>query len=331
MAEIGVDISKAIRFLNNNQVVGIPTETVYGLAGNALNSTSITQIFEVKNRPTFDPLICHTHQISEIEKYVTRLPTMAYDLFEKFSPGPITILLPRKNIIPDLVTSGLSNVAFRIPKHYLTLELLRNLDFPLAAPSANPFGYISPTTALHVQAQLGSKIPYILQGGDCNIGVESTIIGFYEENKPYILRLGGLKTEEIEKVTGKILVQNSSSKPSAPGMLESHYAPEKKMYFIKRNDIEIQNNTIHLKNFDVFDINEVGFLGFDEYLEKIPKENQIILAENGNIQLAAQRLFGAMRELDKKNIKIIITFGVPTYQIGLAINDRLQRASTYLQ
>lgn len=312
MAEIGVDISKAIRFLNNNQVVGIPTETVYGLAGNALNSTSITQIFEVKNRPTFDPLICHTHQISEIEKYVTRLPTMAYDLFEKFSPGPITILLPRKNIIPDLVTSGLSNVAFRIPKHYLTLELLRNLDFPLAAPSANPFGYISPTTALHVQAQLGSKIPYILQGGDCNIGVESTIIGFYEENKPYILRLGGLKTEEIEKVTGKILVQNSSSKPSAPGMLESHYAPKKKI---------IAGSITEL--IKIYKNKKIGILSFNK--SYFP-ENELILSPNNDTTEAAKNLFSYLRLLDISDCELILTEYVPASGLGNAINDRLKRA-----
>ncbi|TAH27936.1 MAG: threonylcarbamoyl-AMP synthase [Cytophagales bacterium] len=325
------EIDLAVELLQKNEIVAIPTETVYGLAGNAYNQKAIQKIFEAKNRPQYDPLIVHTYSLDNAKDFVTSIPSIFYELANIFSPGALTFLLPKKNIIPDIVTSHLPTVAVRIPNHSLTLSLLKKLDFPLAAPSANPFGYISPTTAQHVEAQLGDKIPLILDGGACEIGVESTIIG--EKNGQItIFRYGGVSKEDLEAWTGQIIqAQISSSNPTAPGQLESHYAPEKKMYFIKRNDIEIQNNTIHLKNFDVFDINEVGFLGFDEYLEKIPRENQIILAENGNIQLAAQRLFGAMRELDKKNIKIIITFGVPTYQIGLAINDRLQRASTYLQ
>src|ERR1043165_1177940 len=224
---IGKDITAAKGFLEAGETVGIPTETVYGLAANALNTDAVLKIFSVKNRPHFDPLIVHTHSKDEIKKYVAEIPPLAEKLIDAFMPGPVTVLLPKKEIIPDLVTSGLDNVAIRIPQHNLTLELLRQLDFPLAAPSANPFGYISPTTSHHVYDQLQGRIPYIIDGGSTDVGVESTIVAF-EETGPVVYRLGGLALEEIERVVGKVAVNlNESSNPRSPGMLKSHYAPKK--------------------------------------------------------------------------------------------------------
>lgn len=314
MAEISKNIEIAIQILNKNKVVAIPTETVYGLAGNALQIDAISTIFEVKNRPTFDPLICHTFSIFEIEKYVEILPKIAYDLLEKFAPGPITILLPKKKCIPDLITSGLPNVAFRIPNHPITLELLQNLNYPLAAPSANPFGYISPTSAQHVQNQLGNKIPFILDGGLCNIGLESTIVGFDENEKPKIVRLGGLSIDDIEKITGKLIIQNSSSKPAAPGMLESHYAPKKE---IKIGNIkELINKYLN---------NKIGILSFSNSYSESNK-NQYILSTNENVTEAAKNLFSYLRALDESDCEIILTEFVPNIGLGFAINDRLKRA-----
>src|SRR6187551_607280 len=183
MAEIGKDIEKVKWILEQGDLVAIPTETVYGLAGNALNVAAITKIFDVKERPHFDPLIIHVPDIKGAEQYATEIQKPARALMEHFWPGPLTVLLKRKSIIPDLVTSGLDTVGVRCPKHELTQQLLSELSFPLAAPSANPFGYVSPTKPEHVDEQLGHKIKYILDGGDCKVGIESTIVGF-EENTP---------------------------------------------------------------------------------------------------------------------------------------------------
>ena len=206
MAEIGKDIQKAKDFLEKDELVAIPTETVYGLAANALNPIAVAKIFEAKERPTFDPLIVHTHSLQEVYKFVTNIHPALLKLAEAFWPGPLTLLLPKKEIIPSLVTSGLDRVGVRVPNHSLTLDLLSQLNFPLAAPSANPFGYISPTTAMHVEKQLGTKIPYILDGGSCEVGLESTIVG--EENGEIIIyRLGGLSVDEIETIVGKVSMQ----------------------------------------------------------------------------------------------------------------------------
>jgi L-threonylcarbamoyladenylate synthase len=242
---------------------------------------------------------------------------MARALAEKFMPGPLTLLLPKKNIIPDLVTSGLDTVAVRIPKHELTLELLKNITFPLAAPSANPFGYISPTTAQHVDNQLGKKIKYILDGGECKVGIESTIIGFFEET-PVVLRKGGLAIEDIEKIVGKVIVhQHSSSNPQAPGMLKSHYSPKKKMIIIDEKT-----------NFSTKNIENIGFLGFQTYRSDIPKENQLLLSETGDFKEAARNLFAFMRALDTLPINEIFCELLPEKNLGRAINDRLKRAAS---
>ena len=229
MAIISNEIKQAQVHLNAGELVAIPTETVYGLAANALDSKVVAKIFEVKNRPTFDPLIVHIAYPSEVEKYAAAFPGPARDLAMKFWPGPLTLLLRKRNNIPDLVTAGLNTVGIRCPNHPLTLALLRALDFPLAAPSANPFGYISPTTAQHVQDQLDDKIPFILDGGPCSVGLESTIVGF-ENGNITIHRLGGLSVEAIEAVVGKVEIKDkSTSNPQAPGQLDSHYAPQKKL------------------------------------------------------------------------------------------------------
>ena len=187
---IGTALSTAIELLRRDEVVAIPTETVYGLAGNALYPKAIASIFEIKNRPRFDPLIVHASSVERLSQYANAFPEAARRLADQFMPGPLTLLLDKAAIIPDLVTAGSPRVALRVPNHPLTLSLLQQLDFPLAAPSANPFGYISPTTAQHVADQLGSQIPYILDGGPCQVGVESTIVGF-EDGQAVVYRKGG--------------------------------------------------------------------------------------------------------------------------------------------
>ncbi len=311
---IGTSIDTARQLLQQGRIVGIPTETVYGLAANALNTDAVLSIFEVKNRPHFDPLIVHVHSLAEIEKYTQHIPHKALLLFQQFAPGPLTVLLPKKNIVPDLVTSGLPQVAIRIPHHPLTIQLLQSISFPLAAPSANPFGYISPTTAQHVYQQLHGKIPYILDGGSTEVGVESTIVGF-ENNEPVVYRLGGLSIEAIENCIGQVQMQiNSAGNPKTPGSLKSHYAPKKKLEIWQLAGLEINRP-------------QAGFIGFNQLAKGIKPENQILLSPEGNLQQAAKNLFAAMRQLDNSSVESIIAVKFPDTGLGKAINDRLLRAS----
>ncbi|UBM59411.1 threonylcarbamoyl-AMP synthase [Marinilongibacter aquaticus] len=316
MAEIGQDIARAQALLKDGKVIGMPTETVYGLAANALDAHAAAQIFEIKNRPSFDPLIIHTDKLEKLENWVQCIPDQLKTLIAHFSPGPLTVLLPRKPIIPDLITSGLPRVAVRIPNHPLTLNLLAQLDFPLAAPSANPFGYVSPTQAEHVNRQLGDKIEYILDGGACKIGLESTIVGL-ENEKLTVYRKGGLAIEAIEEIVGKVYVnEHSDSNPAAPGMLKSHYSPNKKMHLIDGS------SKFHFRE-------RVGILSFCETWSEIGTQNQFILSPKGDLNEAAQHLFAGLRYLDEQDIDDIYLELVPEKGLGRAINDRLRRAAAH--
>ena len=316
MAEIGKDIAKAAELLENSELVAIPTETVYGLAGNALNPASVSEIFRVKERPAFDPLIVHTNSMDRISEFTSEMPEAAKKLAQELWPGPLTLILPRKENIPYLTTSGLETVGVRIPDHPLTLELLSQLDFPLAAPSANPFGYISPTQPSHVEDQLGEKIPYILDGGECRVGIESTIVGF-EDAMPVVYRMGGVEIEVLREIIGELRVEKtSSSNPKSPGMLKSHYAPVKK---VRIGSIQ--------KMIGEHKPEEISIIAFDRFYEEVPAEQQFILSKDSDLSEAAQNLFKALRTLDQNQTEIIITELVPDRGLGRAINDRLRRAS----
>lgn len=313
MADRGTDLERAKSLLIRGELVAIPTETVYGLAANALDAMAVAKIFSVKNRPEFDPLIVHVADLESARKYVTEIPKEAKQLASLFWPGPLTIILPKKAIIPDLVTSGLDTVGLRCPDHNLTRRLLNELPFPLAAPSANPFGYVSPTRPEHVLDQLGSKINYVLDGGPCTIGIESTIIGF-EEGVPVVYRLGGLSVEKIESVAGPVLVNtHSTSNPKAPGQLESHYAPRKKVIVGTLTEL-LQKYPAHC----------AGILSF---VTDFNSPNQVILSPSGDMEEAAKNLFSALREFDKMNIDYVLAELVPEEGLGRAINDRLRRAA----
>ena len=313
MAESGIDIERAKALLMAGELVAIPTETVYGLAGNALNLASVAKIFEVKERPQFDPLIVHVPDLAAVDLYARTVPDEAKLLAKHFWPGPLTLLLPKKNIIPDLVTSGLDSVGLRCPHHPLTNKLLRAVPFPIAAPSANPFGYVSPTRPEHVEEQLGHKIAYILDGGPCHIGVESTILGF-EGDRPIIFRLGGIAQEQIESIIGNVSARtHSTSNPKAPGQLQSHYAPRKKLILGELKELIKKNST-----------QTFGILSFQEDFHT---PFQFILSPNGQLNEAAQNLFSALRALDKMQVDIILAEPVPDVGLGKAINDRLRRAA----
>ncbi len=318
------DITLAQVLLARGELVGIPTETVYGLAANALSPQAVARIFEAKKRPTFDPLIVHTYSIESLEKYATAIPREAYKLAEAFMPGSLTLLLPKKDLIPDIVTAGLPTVGLRIPNHPLTLELLRGLDFPLAAPSANPFGYISPTTAQHVRAQLGEEVALVLEGGACTVGVESTIVGFVE-GEPTLMRFGGIALEEIERVLGRQVRTwtQSSSNPHAPGMLASHYAPRTPFDVAEAGKLQ----DLADRYLQQYLPTEIGVLAFQAPLPCLPTAQQVVLSATKNLNESAQKLFGAMRQLDSLPLKVIIAEYVPQEGLGRAINDRLKRAS----
>ena len=314
MSLIGTDLKKAAKILFEGGLVAIPTETVYGLAANAFNETAVTSIFKVKNRPSFDPLITHISDFGKLETLAKNIPDKAITLTRKFWPGPLTVVLPKRDNISDLITSGLENAAFRVPNHPLTNSLLNLIDFPIVAPSANPFTYVSPTSAQHVADQLGNKVDYILDGGTCNVGLESTIVSF-KDDTPKILRLGGLSPEDIELAIGKLDIQtHSSSKPEAPGMLTSHYSP----------GVELKIGNIST----LIQENSNKKIGVISYKQAFPDYINIVLAPSGDLSEAAQNLFKSLRWMGNQQIDIILTELVPNQGLGKAINDRLNRAST---
>jgi L-threonylcarbamoyladenylate synthase len=314
---IGHNIDIAATLLKKGEAVAIPTETVYGLAANALNTSAVAKIFQIKQRPTFDPLIIHLSSFEKVYDYVLEVPEIFEELAKKFMPGPLTLLLRKKDIIPDLVTAGSPYVAVRIPSHNVTKSLLDMVDFPLAAPSANPFRYISPTTAQHVADQLGNRVYYILDGGSCDVGLESTIIGMNENGDIEVLRKGGLSIESIQEVVGNIIIRDiSSSNPEAPGMLTSHYSPKVPLILTDLGQLN-----------KVSDINRTGIISFRNFLPTIPTKHQIVLSPSGNFMDAARNLFKGMRYLDGCDLDIIYAELAPEEDLGIAINDRLRRAA----
>jgi L-threonylcarbamoyladenylate synthase len=312
---IGHNIDIAATLLTKGEAIAIPTETVYGLAADALNVSAITKVFRIKRRPSFDPLIVHLSSFDEADKYVVSVPEPLRKLATKFMPGPLTLLLEKKAIIPDIVTAGSNYVAVRVPNHEMTLMLLRKLSFPLAAPSANPFGYISPTTAQHVADQLGNQLCYILDGGPCQIGIESTIVGMTPDGEIHVYRKGGLALEQIQDCVGSIKVEDhSSSNPQAPGMLTSHYAPKKPFKLVTDlNQIAISDR--------------IGVLSYRRFMPEFPVDRQVVLSPTGRYEEAARNLFAGMRYLDSLDIDLIYAEVLPEMDLGIAINDRLRRAS----
>jgi len=314
MIKIGKNIDFAKDKLDKGGLVAIPTETVYGLGGNALNLESVDKIFNLKNRPSNDPLICHTNSISKIEKYVNEIPDVAYKLAEKFWPGPLTLIFEKKEIIPNKTTSNLKTVGFRIPNKEITLDLLKNLDYPISAPSANKFGYISPTRTEHIFKNFNQGIDYVLDGGACELGIESTIIGFENKNT-IVYRLGSLVVEDIEKYFGDITIY--SNEENFPGSFKSHYSPSKKLYL---GDIKM------LK--DKFKDKRIGVLCFDKYYDFIKEKNQILLSKNSSLFEASKNLYSSLYELDNmKNIDIILSSLVEDTLIGRTINNRLIKSA----
>ncbi len=308
----GQDIERAAQALREGLLVGLPTETVYGLGANAWSESALRAVFAAKRRPFNDPLILHTSAASRLGEIAAQIPPQAMRLAEAFWPGPLTLLLPRTPRVPNLVTAGLPTVAVRIPDHPLTLELLRRLEFPVAAPSANPFGYISPTTAAHVFDQLGDAVAYVLDGGPCRLGLESTIVGF-DEGIPTVYRLGSLNIDQLVRVVGRVgQRQAAGAAPPVPGALPSHYAP--------RTPLQIGHPPQPTDP-------RWGWLSLKTRRPDLPPANQIQLSAVGDLEEAARNLYAALRYLDSLNLTRIYAEPMPDSGLGLALNDRLRRAA----
>lgn len=314
----GADVEHAAQIIQKGGLVAFATETVYGLGANALDPVAVARIFEAKNRPHFDPLICHISSAEGISKLAEEIPDSAVTLAEKFWPGPLTMILPKKEIVPDLVTSGLSTVGIRVPAHQLARKLIESAGVPIAAPSANLFGKVSPTTAEHVADQLGDRIDYILEGGASEVGVESTVIDC-TSSPLKILRPGGVTLEDLQAVFKSIEIATESSSEQetgqlSPGQLPEHYAPWTKLM--------IQNHAERPK-----DLSRVGLICFSEPENACEFEAVEVLSSNKDLKEAASRFFSSLRKLDQLELDCIIAIPFPEEGLGRALNDRLKRAA----
>lgn len=348
-------IAEAVRHLRAGQVVGMPTETVYGLAGNALDPSALSLIFSTKERPTFDPLIVHVAGLERKDRLAQLESLHLVDatsfsrkgrervnlLMEKFWPGPLTLVLPKAPAVPDLATSGLPSVGIRMPSHPVAQALLEASGLPLAAPSANRFGRISPTSPEDVMEELGDRIDLILDGGHCEVGVESTVIQCQPDGELLLLRPGGTSAREIEQITGEALA--TVSKPESlvsPGMLESHYAPGKSLYLLpgpvpQLNIGKMQVFEPALGNLPPASTLAVLLMSGDAKAaeEKLAALTGLpiiakSLSRSGDTGEAARNLFSFLRELDHSHAAVI--FAEPCLEergLGHAISDRLRRAS----
>jgi L-threonylcarbamoyladenylate synthase len=306
-------IAEAAQIIRSGGIVAFPTETVYGLGADALNPLAVARIFEVKARPRIDPIIVHVADQETAGLYGT-FPELARILAGRFWPGPLTLILHKSPLVPPIVTAGLETVAIRIPAHPAALALIKAAGRGIAAPSANPFGYVSPTEAQHVAEQLSDRIDMILDGGSSQIGVESTILSLVGD-VPCVLRAGGTPIEELESVVGKLRIDlGSSSSPQAPGQLQRHYATQTRMEILDE-----------LEDFDHDE--RVGLLSLTPPPDTSGYAAIEILSATGDLREAAANLFRALRRLDNLSLDRIVARPVPEKGLGVAIMDRLRRCS----
>lgn len=317
MAEIGTDIEKAVYWLEKGEVVAIPTETVYGLAGNIYNEAAIAKIYAAKARPRTNPLIVHVADMEAAEALVTEFSPVARELATAFWPGPLTMIFSKKETVPDGITAGENTVAIRIPDHPLTLQLLKATGFPLAAPSANPYNYISPVTAAQVNDMLGDKIPYILDGGRCSKGIESTILAVQPGGLVQLLRPGALNANQIEEKINTTVGQKTKESPAHAGMSKVHYSPRTPLYLFGTGTEPVPLGTGE----------KTAYLFFNEKRPGIPEDCQWVLSPNGDPAEAAWNLYDSLYKLDQAGFGSIMAELLPETGAGLAVNDRLRKAA----
>jgi L-threonylcarbamoyladenylate synthase len=305
-------VRAAAGLLRAGELVAIPTETVYGLAGDARSERAVAEIFVAKDRPAFNPLIVHVADLAAAER-LAGFTLEARALAERFWPGPLTLVLPKRAVVPDLVTAGRSTVAVRVPALHVTRDLLGEAGVPIAAPSANPFGRISPTTAAHVAEQLGDAVDYILDTGPCSVGIESTVVDVTGD-KPVLLRHGGIALEDLERVVGRVepATERDDGPQRAPGMLSRHYSPS--------TPLVIEESLRQTGG-------RVGLLTFVPVECSGEFERVEILSARGDLVEAAANFFAALRRLDAAGLDRIIATPFPETGLGRALNDRLRRAA----
>lgn len=307
-------IDLAAKAIRRGELVAFPTETVYGLGANALDATAVARIFELKGRPRFDPLIVHIASADELPELVEEVPQPAIELIRRFWPGPLSVVLPKRPSVPDIVTAGLSCVAIRCPAHAVAQALIRAAGVPIAAPSANVFGRISPTTAEHVAEQFGDRLSNILDAGPCSIGVESSVVSFVA-GQPLLLRPGGVTLEEIEAVVGPVgLGTTDDAHPTSPGQLSRHYSPATTLILTADESHPRPNMRVGLLTLQP-PATQPGFAALE------------VLSQQGCLREAAANLFAALRRLDALNLDYIVARPVPEVGLGRAIMDRLRRAA----
>ncbi len=309
------NINLAATAIKSGGLVAFPTETVYGLGANGFDSIAVAKIFEAKNRPSFNPLILHLPSKSYLEQVTTCTNEKVMLLIDSFLPGPLTLVLPKSKNVPEIVSAGNPSVGIRIPDNKIALDFISACEVPVAAPSANMFGMLSPTTAEHVAEQLGERIDFIIDGGNCNVGVESTIIEF-DGNDFHILRHGGLPVEKIEKLLDeKLPFKSDAIKPNSPGQLKSHYAPRVPVAFVDEVNIETVNRE------------KTGILIFSERKKFGDFSSEKILSERGDMEEASANLFNYLHKLEEENLDLILVEKVPEKGLGKAIMDRLVKAT----
>ena len=318
-----MDLSPYIHLLRNDDVVVVPTETVYGLAASIHSDKALQKIFEIKQRPLSNPLIVHLADPKDFKLYTTSVPEEVGMLMEKFCPGPISFVLPAAGNISPLIRGGQSTVALRIPNHPLTLQLIRELGAPLAAPSANKYMGLSATSAEMVELAMPELKGKIINGGRCSAGLESTIIGF-EEGEPVMYRLGCITRRQIEEVIGREVRyagSGSSEMPKAPGMQQRHYAPQTPMI--------VTNQMID--TLDLLRSVRVAVLGFRHPVNHPAVIAQELLSPEGNLEEAAHRLYYLLHQLDLIKPDVIVAEWLPENEVGQAINDKLRRGAESIQ
>jgi L-threonylcarbamoyladenylate synthase len=315
---IGKDINYAAQLLMAGELVAMPSETVYGLAGNALNPFVLEKIYKAKERPFTNPLIMHLATPAEIDYYAQDIPSTARLLIEAFMPGPLTVLLPKKSIVPDMVSAGSPYAAFRVPANPTTTQLLSMLPFPLAAPSANRFKAVSPTTTAHVFSQLHNRIPYILDGGTATEGLESTIVGF-EGDTVVVHRLGAVTLEQLMEVWPKVVHRQhaiaEATTALAPGTMARHYSPATPLVVTT----DVPQTITHLKP------RSIGLILLKPAVHHGVCHTRA-LTQDGDLKKAGQNLYSVLHDIDKLKLDYIVVEKLPDMHLGKTINDRLSRA-----
>lgn len=329
-----VALKKAANILKNNGLVAFPTETVYGLGANALEETAIKKIYIAKGRPSDNPLIVHISSIEEIYPLIDLMPEKALFLAKKFWPGPLTIVLKKSDLIPSITSGGLNTVAIRIPKNNIARALIKECKFPIAAPSANISTKPSPTMACHVYSDLNGKIDMIIDGGPCHFGIESTVIEVLED-KVTILRPGSITKEMLESIVSNveidkpILEENLTTLPRSPGMKYKHYAPKGDIFIIDGNTNNVKNYILSsLKNDKIYNINSIAIISA-EMMPFYKNFNTLNIGSIKNQQSIAKNIFLVLRKCDSLNMEKIYIEAFSEKGIGLAIMNRLKKASGY--